>query len=131
MTQWPDPRRHLAILLWATDPADPARCATPFFHAVAAAAMEIEVEIYVAGGAIRLLEPGVAARLRTEPDGEETVYAFMQRAAALGVKLFACPQAMQAHGVDPDRVIPECTGAAGATAFVARALDPSWSTLTY
>jgi len=131
MTQWPDPRRRLAILLWATDPADPARCATPFFHALAAAAMEIEVEIYFAGGAVRLLEPGVAARLRTEPGGEENVYGFMQRAAGLGVKFFACPQAMAAHGVDPGRVITECSGAAGATAFVARALDPSWSTLTY
>jgi predicted peroxiredoxin len=131
MTHWPDPRRRLAILLWATDPADPARCATPFFHALAAAAMEIEVEIYFTGGAIRLLVPGVAAGLRTTPGGEETVYGFMQRAAGEGVKFFACPQAMQAHGVDPERVIPECAGAAGATAFVARALDPAWATLTY
>jgi predicted peroxiredoxin len=131
MADWPGPRRCLAILLWATDPGDPARCATPFFHALAAAAMEIKVEMYFTSGAVRLLEPGVAAGLQTMPEGGETVYGFMQRAAELGVEFFACPQAMQAHGVDPRRVIPECTGTAGATAFVARALDPSWSTLTY
>ena len=36
----------VAILLWAADPAQPERLATPFFHAAAAAAMEVPVEIY-------------------------------------------------------------------------------------
>jgi len=129
--QWPDARRRLAILLWAADPAAPASCATPFFHALAAAAMEIEVEIYFTSGAVRLLVPGVAESLLTEPGGTETVYGFMQRAAALGVKFYACPQAMKAQGVDLNNVIPECSAAAGATAFIARALDRSWATLTY
>ena len=47
-------RRGLAILLWATDPDDPARCATPFFHAAAAAAMDLEVELYFASRSVRL-----------------------------------------------------------------------------
>src|SRR5262245_1803469 len=131
MDQWPDARRRLAILLWATDPSAPTSCATPFFHAVAAAAMEIDVEMYFTSRAVRLLVPGVAASLATEAEGTETVYGFMQRAAALGVKFFACPQAMKAQGVDFRGVIPECSGAAGAAAFVARALDPTWATLTY
>jgi predicted peroxiredoxin len=129
--QWPDSRRRLAILLWATDPSVPDACATPFFHAAAAAAMDIAVEMYFVSRAVRLLVPGVAASLLTEPGGTETVYGFMQRAAALGVKFYACPQAMKAQGVAFDHLIPECSGAAGATAFVARALDPSWATLTY
>jgi predicted peroxiredoxin len=131
MDQWPDARRRLAILLWAANPSAPAACATPFFHAVTAAAMEIEVEMYFTSGAVRLLVPGVAKALVTDSAGTETVYGFMQRAAELGVKFYACPQAMKAHGIDPGGTVPECSGAAGAAAFVARALDPSWATLTY
>ena len=33
----------VAILLWAADPAQPERLATPFFHAAAAAAMDVPV----------------------------------------------------------------------------------------
>lgn len=131
MERWPDSRRKLAILLWAADPASGVACATPFFHAATAAAMEVEVEVFFTGGAVRLLVPGVALALPTEPGGRENVYGFMQRAAELGVKFFACPQAMQAQGVSLDRVIPETTGAAGSAAFVARAMDPAWATLTY
>src|SRR5262245_65910604 len=69
MDQWPDARRRLAILLWATDPSVPDLCATPFFHAAAAAAMEIEAEPYFVSRAVRLLVPRVAASLAPEPGG--------------------------------------------------------------
>ncbi|MCO5115047.1 MAG: hypothetical protein H6927_13105 [Burkholderiaceae bacterium] len=35
----------VAILLWAADASVPERLATPFFHAAAAAAMDVPVEI--------------------------------------------------------------------------------------
>jgi hypothetical protein len=131
MTLPADPPPGLAILLWATEPAAPERCAAPFFHALAAAAMEARVEMYFASRSVLLLAPGVAAGLPAAAGGTETVYGFMQRAAQLGVKFFACPQAMAAHAVDPENLIAECTAAAGAAAFVARVLDREWATLTY
>lgn len=124
-------RRRCAILLWATDPADPQRCAAPFFHAMAAAAMDAEVEVYFASGSVRLLVRGVAEALTAMPGEKTTIYDFMQRAAAQGVKFYACPQALQSHGIDPAQLVPECTGTAGATAFRARALDASWTTLSF
>jgi predicted peroxiredoxin len=124
-------KTHVAILLWAADPAAPHRCATPFFHAAAAAAMDAEVEIYFTSASVKLLTKGVAASLPTGPRHRETVYAFMQRAAEHGAKFYACSQAMDEHGVKDTDFIPEVTGIAGATAYMARCMDDEWVTITY
>ncbi|HMJ49655.1 MAG TPA: DsrE family protein [Burkholderiales bacterium] len=121
----------LAILLWATGPDQPHLCATPFFHAAAAAAMDIEVEIYFTSKSVLLLVPGVAAKLFAGRDHSHSVYSHMVQAAAEGAKFFACSDAMAAHGVDKTKLIPEFRGVGGAAAFMARVLDESWSTLTY
>lgn len=124
-------KTHLAILLWAAEPAQPHLCATPFFHAAAAAAMDAEVEIYFTSRSVKLLARGVAASLPTGPHQRETVYAFMQRAAEHGAKFFACSQAMEEHGVAEADFIPEVTAVAGAAVYVQRCLDPQWSAITY
>jgi predicted peroxiredoxin len=124
-------RRRLAILLWAANPDQPDLCSTPFFHAAAAAAMDAEVEIYFTSKSVRLLVKGVAESLYSGPRRRETVYTFMQHAAAHGAKFYACPQAMDEHGVIARELIPEVTGAAGAATYVARCLDEQWSTLVY
>ena len=124
-------RRGLAILLWATDPDDPARCATPFFHAAAAAAMDLEVELYFASRSVRLLLPGVAEGLRTTEQGGETVAHFMREAHRMGARFLACSSAMQAFTEAGAALIPEVDGHAGAGSFVARAIDPEWATLVF
>ena len=124
-------KSHVAILLWAADPEQPHLCATPFFHAAAAAAMDVEVEMYFTSRSIRLLAKGVAESLFTGPRQRETVYTFMRRAAEHGAKFYACSQAMAEHGVEEAHFIPEVTGIAGAAAVMARAMDEQWVTLTY
>lgn len=124
-------KHHVAILLWATDPDAPHRCATPFFHAAAAAAMDAEVEIYFTSASVKLLAKGVAESLPTGPRERETVYAFMQRAAEHGAKFYVCSQAMEEHGVAEKDFIPEVTGIAGAVVYMARCMDDDWVTLTY
>jgi predicted peroxiredoxin len=124
-------RRGLAILLWATDPDDPARCATPFFHAAAAAAMDLEVELHFASHSVRLLLPGVAEGLRTAEHGGETVAHFMREAHRLGARFLACSSALQAFTEEGAVLIPEVDGHAGAGSFVARAIDPEWATLVF
>ena len=124
-------KTHLAILLWAAEPAQPHLCATPFFHAAAAAAMDAEVEIYFTSRSVKLLARGVAASLPTGPRQRETVYAFMQRAAEHGAKFYACSHAMEEHGVAEKDFIPEVTGVAGAAVYMQRCLDPQWSAITY
>ncbi|MEI2422207.1 hypothetical protein V6O07_18145, partial [Arthrospira platensis SPKY2] len=55
----------LAILVWAADPGQPQLCATPFYFASAAAAMDIEVEMYFTARSVELLLPGVAESITT------------------------------------------------------------------
>ncbi len=124
-------KSRVAILLWAADPEQPHLCATPFFHAAAAAAMDAEVEIYFTSRSVKLLARGVAESLHTGPRQRETVYAFMQRAAEHGAKLYACSHAMEEHGVAEKDFIPEVTGIAGAAVYMARCLDDQWVVITY
>ncbi len=124
-------RTGLAILLWATDPDDPARCATPFFHAAAAAAMDLEVEVYFASRSVGLLLPGVAETIRTAESGGETVAHFMREAHRAGARFFACSSALQAFTDKDAQLIPELDGYAGAGTFIARTVDSGWATLVF
>jgi len=124
-------KRHLAILLWAADPDHPHLCSVPFFHAAAAAAMDVEVEIYFTSRSVRLLARGVADDLYPGPARERSVREYMGHALEHGVKFFACSQSMAAHGVAAESLLPEVAGQAGAAAFVGRCMDDDWATLVY
>ena len=120
----------IAILLWAADPESPHLLATPFFHAAAAAAMDVPVEIYFTARSVLLLAPGVAQGLRPGSHAK-TVLDSLREAVGLGARLFACTDALRAHGVDPATLIPECQARGGAVQFMARAVDLRWRTLVY
>lgn len=124
-------KNRIAFLLWAANPEHPHLCATPFFHAAVAAAMDSEVEMYFTNASVRLLGKGVAAALPSGPRRRDTVYAFMQRAAAQGAKFYACSQAMEEYGVSEADWIPEVTGVAGAAVYMGRCLDEAWACITY
>jgi len=125
------PAAGIAILLWAADPEAPQRLATPFFHAAAAAAMEIPVEIYFSAASVRLLVPGVAAALRASERFEKTIHDSMREAVEHGAVLLACSDALKAHGIAFDEMIPECTRHGGAVQFMARAADLRWRALVF
>lgn len=93
--------------------------------------MDVEVEIYFTSKSVLLLKPGVAETLYAGEVREMNVYAHMRQAAGFGVKFFACSDALAAHGVERAALIPELFGIGGAAAFMNRALDERWSTLTY
>lgn len=129
---------RLAILVWAAEPERPHLCATPFYFAMAAAAMEAEVEMYFTARSVCLLADGVAETLFAngverggDGDGAPSVAHFLREAHRYGVRMLACPTAMQAHGVAVARLRPEVAGQAGAAAFIGRSLDPAWRTLTF
>jgi uncharacterized protein len=122
---------HLAILLWAASPDQMQLCATPFFHAAAAAAMDVDVEMHFSAKSVLLLVPGVASALYAGVDRSASIYQHMQQAATFGARFYACSDAIAAHAVDRSRLVPEVTGFAGASAFIARALDAEWSTLVF
>lgn len=121
----------LAVLLWATEPEVPQRLVTPFFHAAAAAAMDLRVEIYFTARSVLLLKPGVAAGLYASDRFNKTVYQAMQEAVAQGAKLLACTDALHAQGLSRSELIPECSGHGGAVQFIARVADPAWRSLVF
>lgn len=120
----------IAILLWACEPEAPHRLATPFFHAAAAAALDMPVEVYFTARSVRLLQPGVAAALHASAH-EKSIYDAMREAVAHGAVFYACADALQAHGLATVPLIPECTRRGGAVQFMARASDLRWRTLVF
>ena len=124
-------KSKLAILLWRTAPDLPHACATPFFHAAAAAAMDVEVEIHFSSRSVLLLVEGVAANLRAGIDQPMTIYEHMQQATRFGAKLYACSDALAAQGVDCAAMVPELAGIAGAASFLGSVLDPEWAALVF
>jgi predicted peroxiredoxin len=125
------PAEKLAILVWAADPGRPELCATPFYFAAAAAAMDVEVEMYFTARSVELLRRGVAEGLQAAAGSGKSVADFRREALAFGVRLFACPTALAAHGIAADALIDELAGQAGAAAYLGRSLDPAWRSLSF
>lgn len=125
------PAEGIAILLWACEPESPQRLATPFFHAAAAGAMEIPVEMYFTARSVHLLVPGVAERLRASERFDKTILDAMREAQSFGARFFACTDALHAQGLDPKHLIAECSGHGGAVQFMARAASLRWRTLVF
>jgi hypothetical protein len=121
----------IAILLWSAEPEAAHRLATPFFHAAAAAAMDVPVEIYFSARSVLLLKPGLAETLHASERHDKTVLDSMREAVAHGAVLLACTDALHAHGMARDALIPECAGHGGAVQFMARVCDPAWRTLVF
>ena len=125
------PAQKLPILVWAADPGRPELCATPFYFAAAAAAMDVEVEMYFTARSVELLRRGVAETLQAAAGSGKSVADFRREAVGFGAKLFVCPTALASHGVGEDELIPGLAGHAGAAAFIGRTLDPAWRTLSF
>lgn len=121
----------IVIMLVNTDPDIPATLGTPFFQATAAAAMDLDVEVYFAARAVRLLRQGVAENLYPGEGEEKSVYAFMQDAHEAGVKFYACGGAMAENGLDDHNAIPELDGVRGGGAFIGEVTEDGTVTLTY
>lgn len=121
----------IAMLLWAAEPEAPHRLVTPFFHAAAAAAMDLQVEVYFSARSVLLLRPGVAEGLRASVHHDKTVAQAMREAIDHGAVFLACTDALHAHGLTHDGLIPACTRRGGAVQFMARAADPAWRTLVF
>jgi len=113
----------LVIVLWSADPSAPDRAAAPFVYALAARALEIDVEMHFTAGAVRWLFDGVAADAFTDRGRTKTVRDFIGEAACAGVRLYACAMAL-AERRRGEALIPEMTGIAGAATVVGAAVEP-------
>lgn len=121
----------LVMMLLTPDPDKPHTCGSPFFQAACAAAMDVEVEVYFASRAARLLVRGVADRIYPSDNVSKTVYEFMQDAAGNGAKFYVCGGAVDALGTAVNELIPECAGIAGVTAYIGRVMDDEWKSISF
>ncbi len=124
-------RTGLAILLWAADPDDPVRLATPFAHAAAAAALDMQVEVYFTARAVLLLKPGMAGQLRASDRFDKTIADWMNDALEHGARFFACSDALAAQGLTHEDLIPAARRHGGAVQYASRAAHSAWATLVF
>lgn len=124
-------RTGLAILLWATDPHDPVRLATPFAQAAAAAALDMRVEVYFTARAVLLLRPGVAEGLRASDRFDKSIADWMKDALDHGASFFACSDALTAQGLTLADLIPAGRRHGGAVQYASRAAHSAWTTLVF
>ena len=124
-------RAGLAILLWAADPDDPVRLATPFAHAAAAAALDMQVEVYFTARAVLLLKPGVAEQLRASERFDKSIADWMQDALDHGARFFVCSDALAAQGLTQQDLIPAGRRHGGAVQYASRAAHSAWAALVF
>lgn len=92
------------LILVASGPSTPARCAAPFHIATLLACMDADVTLYLTGEATQLAQRTVAESLRAVEGGEPVLH-FIQQTKQAGARLLMCRQ----PGVilDPEALIDE------------------------
>jgi predicted peroxiredoxin len=123
------PARKFVFVLWSCGPDRPgaaALAAAPFVYALAARALEFEVEMHFTGSAVRWLFEGSAANAFTDQARTKTVHDFIREAHAAGVKLYACAMALAEHRRG-EALLTEVAGIAGAATVVGAAGDGAYT----
>jgi hypothetical protein len=122
--------QRLVIVMCSADPTAPDRAAAPFVYALAARALEIDVEMHFTAGAVRWLFEGVADGAFTDQGRTKTVRDFIREAAAAGVRLYACAMALNERRRG-ESLIAEMTGIAGAATVVGAAMEPETRVIVF
>lgn len=126
-----EPIHSLALLLWSADLAAPHRVATPFVMAQAAAALDMEVELYFTAQSVHLLTPLAGTQVVGFGPEQRPLADYLAEVHQLGIKLYACSQALHAAGLKREDLTPLCKGLGGAVQFMNRTADPAWRTLVF
>ena len=123
----------LVIVLWSAGPDAPngaALAAAPFVYALAARALEVDVDMHFTSSAVRWLLPGVADAAHTDAKRTKTVGDFIREVKGAGVQLYACGMAFHEHARG-ETLIAECDGHAGAATVVSETMNPQTRTLVF
>ncbi len=83
----------------------PERCATPFFLAAAAAAMDAEVSIYFTMRGPELLKKEVGDRIGPKGEQGERLSYFIEQALDCGVELLICQPSLDLNDLTLDDLI--------------------------
>jgi predicted peroxiredoxin len=83
----------------------PERCATPFFLAASAAAMDADVSIYFTMNGPQLLRKGVAEQIGPKGEQGEKLSYFIDQARDCGVKLLVCQPSLDLNSLQLEDLI--------------------------
>ncbi len=118
----------LLIVMMNADPEDGPALVPPLNQACIAAAMEFEVEIVFTGRAGKVIQKGVAEKVRASEQSEKSVYDILKEAHNAGVKIKACAPVIEEIGED---TIPELDEIVGGAYIISEAMDADTVTFTY
>ena len=93
---------------------DPGRCATPFFLAASAAAMEFEVMIYFTMYGPTLLRKDVIDKIGPKGERGQPLRYFIEQATGLGVRLLVCQPSLDLNDLSLSDLIDGVTMIGGA-----------------
>jgi predicted peroxiredoxin len=92
------------LIVMTSGPDTPRRCATPFFFATLAAAMEYEVTMFFTIDGTLLLKKGVAENVYPKAGGKP-ISAFIQDAIDAGVKFTACTASTELNDINLEDIM--------------------------
>ncbi len=110
------------VIFVTSGPETPQRCATPFYMASTAAAMDSEVEMIFQIDGVLLLKKGVAENIVAKEGGKK-ISDFIREAKEADVEMRVCSAALQLHDMTEDDLIDECNGVVGAAHMTDHGLD--------
>ncbi len=102
------------LIVMTSGPDTPRRCATPFFMATLAAAMEYAVTMFFTIDGALLLKKGLADTVFPKAGGK-SVGEFLRDAVEAGVWLTACSASMELHDLKPEDLIENVQLVGGAS----------------
>ena len=100
----PDSTNQRVLILVASGPSTPARCAAPFYIATLLACMDAEVTLFLTGEGTQLARREIAETLCALEGGEPVLH-FIRQAKLAGARLLMCRQ--PGVVVDPQVLIEE------------------------
>lgn len=86
---------------------DPGRCATPFFLAASAAAMEVEVGIYFTMYGPTLLRKDMVDKIGPKGEAGQPLSYFIKQATDLGVRLWVCQPSLELNDLALEELIED------------------------
>jgi len=116
------------LIIMTSGPDTPRRCATPFFFASLAAAMEYEANMFFTIDGTLLLKKGVAETVYPK-EGGKPVSDFIADAQDAGVNFLACTASTELHDISPDDLIDGVKMVGGATMW--QLAEDSQTVLTF
>jgi predicted peroxiredoxin len=116
------------LIVMTSGPDTPRRCATPFFFASLAAAMDYEVTMFFTIDGTLLLKKGMAETVYPK-EGGEPVSKFLSDALEAGVKFTACTASTELHSLTAEDLIPGVKMVGGA--FMWQEAEDAKTVLTF